>query len=477
MKRGSIGVLAIVPFLLVVAATTVGFGIGSHLSTIWAERDYTFWSLVMLIGITGLVASCLPSATTAIGKSGVPYPGDTAWVVLCGSVSVSLYLSLPTRTALGIVTLLWLVAIGVRLWRRDPFWPFAAAFAAMVALMVWSVIPMRDSSAMDLLPITKAAIRYAFQGIDPYRADYTNVTPNPFFYLPGEWITYAPFELLRINLCWINFGCWLAIIGLFEGAIFQPTNRAIARTFFYPVIAAFPVIQAMATEVPPMWLGLTVFMLVLLRGRQKLAAFTLGALVVTSQLMLAVAMLSGAYFLRTLPPRRFLACVAIAAAVMFVVLAPFVLFSSHFLRTVFIDRPRIATETWEAARNAYNSVGLNNLLVLLHLQPVRPYVQIAVLVAGAILLIVQPPRSTAEFLYISGVFFLCAVALNGQILRYYYYPPLLMIACGGGLSLGASLSLGLRDMPKIAPDERPQVVAATIITEPSVASSSRGARR
>src|SRR3954451_7577240 len=152
-----------------------------------------------------------------------------------------------------------------------------------------------DDSGMDLLPITKAAIHNALHGRNPYLADYTSITTGPFFYLTLEWISYALFEIAGINLRWINLFCWLGIIVIFERSAMKAVDRSLARAAFYPVMAAFPVFQAMVSPAPPLSLATVYLLAALTRGYERLAAFILGCLLAISQVMLALAGLIAVY--------------------------------------------------------------------------------------------------------------------------------------------------------------------------------------
>lgn len=380
------------------------------------------------LAVTGRRGSLMDS-----GKEHPTLRRNAHWVVLYAFVSISFYLILTTKLALVLALMLCVATVCGFLWSRAPFWPLMVLLTATIALMLYNVHRMNslpDDPGMDLLPITRAAIHYAAKGIDPYQADYSHVTPNPFFYLPTQWMSYAPFELIGINLRWVNVVCWMAIIAVFEWVASAAINRNLARLVFYPVIVSFPVFQAMDAQVLPMWLGTTCFMATLLRGRLILAAALLGWLVTNNQMMLAVAGLSSVYFVRTQPWHQFLRCAALVTAIVLLVLGPFILFSPNFLKIVFVERPRIANMTWEIARNAYNSIGINNILYNMHIGGLRPMLQAGVLAAGAVLIFLRPPQEMSRFLFVAGVVFLFAIALNGQILRYYYYPALLMISWG-----------------------------------------------
>jgi hypothetical protein len=139
------------------------------------------------------------------------------------------------------------------------------------------------------------------------------------------------------------------------------------------------------------------------------------------------------FFLRTLPAREFAICAAIAVGVVIVVVGPFAWWTPDFTTLVLVTRPARASAMWEVARNAYNSVSVNNGLVLFHLSGLRAALQLGVLVAGAVIVALRPPSAVARFLFLMGATLLLAVALNSQVLRYYYEPAFLLIAVGAGL--------------------------------------------
>lgn len=431
------GLIGIIGLLVVAMATTIGFGYGYQLAPTLRELGFTLWSTVMLAGMV-----CLTVASTRLQEASTfrfkeNCISNSACILLCGVICIDLYLLMTTLTALVLAGILYSITFSILFFWRKPAVAFQTSLGALIALMTYYVYKMSLSPhdpGMDVLPITKAAIHYAELYADPYQANYSMVSSNPFFYLPLQWLVYLPFEIFDINLMWVNFFSWILIIVLFERIRFGTTDHWLVRIMFYPVIAAFPVFQAMDGNVLPMWLGIACFMAALLRDRFELAAVILGCLLATNHLILAIAVLAGAFFFRALPLRRFALCAGLAIFTSFLIFLPFILFSPDFLGTVFFVRPQIANASWEVHRNAFNSVSLNNLLYNFNLKPLRLFLQFSVLLAGCVTLLMRPPAKTAAFLYIAGVVFLYAVALNGQVLRYYYYPPLLMIAWGGALS-------------------------------------------
>lgn len=437
--------LARAGLLSVVLATTLGFGLNSSVPAEMRELYYTIWSAVMLGGILILLVSIqwVPVRGHDQVHDGPTQEKQTfrasneasGWwipaIVLCST----LYMSLPTLLSfvLGIL-LVVTVAYGRRWFGRVS--PFLILTLAASGLMIHTIHEMNlqpGYGGMDLLPITVAAMRHAAAGIDPYSADYSTITPNPFFYLPLQWLLYLPFDLAGVNLRWVNFGAWLAIIGLFEGLVTKADDPPAARVMVYAILFSQPVFQAMDTQVLPMWALLAQFMVLLLRNRLALVAFFCGCLLAASQLMLVVGALTGVYFMRVLPLKRFLPLGALVVGVSALIFMPFVLISPRFLFTVYVERPHIAIALWEFHRNAANSVSLTNLLFHLGLRSIGTAIQIMVVLAGIGLVFLRPPATKAGLIYLMGIVFLCAVALNGQILRYYYYPALLMIAFGAGL--------------------------------------------
>jgi len=420
-------------FFVVVFVLALAYSIASHLPELWRVLSYKAGSVAFFCCVLGLIVVRVRSSAKVDAGNRVALHPDTTWITLCGFVSADAYFTMQSRYAIGFASVLWLAVLGARVWRKNYRLPMAIAVIAMVSVtaqLAYFIAISPTSPGMDLIPITKAAIHYFVQGVDPYQADYRSVSLGPFFYLPLEWLSYLPFELLGINLHWVNFACWVGIIVVFERTLVAADDRVLPRLVFYPVIASLPVLQAMDTEAPPMWLGEVCFMAALLRGRMVLASLLLGCLLATSQLMLAVAGLSEAFFLRGLSIPRVTFYALLTAGTALLLLGPFIVSSPNFLYTVFIARPSIAISGWHSARNAYNSVGFNSLPLLLNAERARSILQLGVLAAGALFILLWGSRSVAGFLYDAGIVFLCAIALNGQIWRYYYYGPLLMISWG-----------------------------------------------
>src|SRR3954471_2284826 len=238
----------VAPLLVVVLATNLGFSVGSHLPPKLRETSYLICSFILVAGLFWIVFSFVRGERLGQSSTESPHDPDVAWVLLYVCLSIDLYFTLSNLLTFLSVVSLWLVGGGARLLRRDSRLTFAFGWFALLGLMVFVVCRMNlgpDDSGMDLLPITKAAIHNALHGRNPYLADYTSITTGPFFYLPPEWISYAPFEIAGINLRWINLFCWLGIIVIFERSAMKAVDRSLARAAFYPVMAAFPVFQAM----------------------------------------------------------------------------------------------------------------------------------------------------------------------------------------------------------------------------------------
>ena len=424
--------LAVISFLVTVVAVTVGFGVPDAVSASFRVLNYLGTSVLFLAGLLGLVMS------RANGPIAWPNPDQTYrrrnlfWAIALVFLCFDIWCMFSNRTVIIFVTLmLTLIAVARQVIRRDDA-AWLVIVTTLVLLMAWSshVLALHpEASRLDQLPVTRAAIVTFLDGHDPYQADFHDVTIWPFFYLPLQWMVYLPFHSAGIDFHWVNLASWALIIALFE---FLRATNVIARcrvSLFYPVMASSPIFRAMDTEVVPMWLLLAVFLSAVSAppdGDRE--CFSRASARHQPDHVAAIGGLMGAYWVRALPPRWVVLCGVVTVGVAMAVLGPFVLMSPDFSRSVFVTRPASAIAMWDTTQELISSVSLTSLLYTTGARDIRAPLQIGVLVLGAFSLLIRKPETTADFLFIGGVTFLAALALNGQILWYYYYPPLLMIA-------------------------------------------------
>jgi hypothetical protein len=110
-----------------------------------------------------------------------------------------------------------------------------AALAAGFALFAGTLLLIGSNTvAADMLPVIEHAIDVFRAGGDPYAADYTSVTLNPFFYTPGQWLVFLPPRLAGLDIRIVNIVAALLMVLVTERAARRGDPGL--RTAVYPIM-------------------------------------------------------------------------------------------------------------------------------------------------------------------------------------------------------------------------------------------------
>ena len=348
-------------------------------------------------------------------------------------IASAAYFSLPNQLAASLVATFGAIQVVVLLMRRPRLSLIVSCLSLLLglALAVWW-IPL-DRLGGDMLPVTVWADKVFLHGMNPYFEDHTSVTPNPFFYLPLQWLIYVPFVAFRLDPRLLNE---LAILGTI--AIYLRLWREVS----FPWTGFAVLLGLIATrsstemlydgEVWPLWCLISVFAFLIHRRRLRMAALVLGLLLACSQISLAIAALFGVYQLRSAARwRETFLLAGIVTAVYLAFVLPFAHGLAGFVEEYYIVIPHLAGLISERLRhNSITQVSLVNLLSRAGLTGLRAWLQAATGIAGMAVLALRRSTTPAQFLTVCGLTYLWAISLNMQVWKYYYVPGLLLLFWG-----------------------------------------------
>ncbi len=281
----------------------------------------------------------------------------------------------------------------------------------------------------DLLPIIVAAGRNFLAGVDPYNADYSQVTRNPFFYLPLQWLPFVPAAGFGFDPRAITVTLFLLFVGVIRTSASSCARYAPAMLFVSLFVAA-PFGHAMArTYMFPAWVLLTAFTYALVVGQDIAAAVLLGCLLATRQTFFAdaAALLIGIVW--QMPIGRVLLLAAVTAATAATVLAPFLVWDPFLLGRVFLQGPAQALAGNQGNPIATGQVGLAPLLAGFGLSVPSNLLQgMGILMALAGVAARRPIGRVPLALSVASVDLLTALS-GGQTFEYYWGSSF-VIACG-----------------------------------------------
>ncbi len=215
-------------------------------------------------------------------------------------IASAAYFSLPNRLAAPLVATFGAIQVVVLPMRRPRLSLIVSCLSLLLGLglAVWW-IPL-DRLGGDMLPVTVWADKVFLHGMNPYFADHSSITPNPFFYLPLQWLIYVPFVAFHLDPRLLNE---IAIVGTIS--IYLRLWREIS--FPWTGFAVLLGLIAMRSstemlydgEVWPLWWMISLFAFLIHRRRLRVAALVLGLLLACSQISLAIAALFGVYQIRS----------------------------------------------------------------------------------------------------------------------------------------------------------------------------------
>ena len=414
--------VALVGAMLLLAGAA--YGLSFRMSPTWRPTVFRGVSLVWLTGLCALVALTLafPGRRATIERLN----RVGAWSCLA-QLGLTAFFNLPTQLAMATLTLGALVA-----------WVLARRFGAGSVMLGAAAAGMAGFAASlmligmeraDMLPFIGHAIDVFVAGGDPYAADFSSITPNPFFYPPVQWLIFLPLRVAGLDMRFLNLVCAAGLILLVE---LQVLRRKVAlRAGIYPVLLsplAFPMMHS--GQVWPYWLAIAAFGLLVMRRRWALAALVVAVAVGMRQTALVPA---AAVFVVVLMQERLLIsgwAAMVGVAMMVAIVVPTMLLSDRAISLIFVDGPRLAQTLAHQAGNPLDQIALSNWLGWLGLERWDTPVEVVIALATIVLTTVAAHRGTGHMLAMAGAGYALTVSANSYVHRYYYVAGLLLFVIG-----------------------------------------------
>jgi hypothetical protein len=404
------------------AVMAVVYGFDYALPLVWRGVVFRLATLAVLGGFAGALWMAMHTTWRRRDWSRLA-------ALLCGcELTLSLFFALPTRLALTAIGALALLL--AFLWR----WLGAGAVvvaAVAVGFMVYvvsiAVVPI-DPIHADMLPFIGHAIDVWRAGGDPYTADFSGITANPFLYLPAQWLVFLPARALGVDLRVVNLLSAAAMIGLVEWRARrgQPELRA----GVYPVMLSPLLLPMMYSgQVWPYWLVILGLALLLLRGRWAWAGGAAGLAIGFRQtaLLAGGALVVGLF--HRLPLRVWLGALVAAAAALGFSTAPFIA-SFASVRAMLLFGPSRALALAHEMGNPANQIASSNLLQAVGLA--RFDLGLEALAGLAAMLVAHRAarHGVRPVLVAAGLGYALAVSANPYLFRYYDLAGLLLAGVG-----------------------------------------------
>jgi hypothetical protein len=268
-----------------------------------------------------------------------------------------------------------------------------------------------------MLPVIIAESQQFLAGNNPYGADYANVTGGPVYYLPLQWLFYAPLVALNLDPRLLNVAALAGTVTLFLGLIRGSERRMLYAGMLAGILAARPSIEMLTQgHVWPLWFLCTAFCTSVARGRPIAAAVLLGILLAASQTMLLVLALWAAHMMRSAGPVRAILLVAACTAVYLAVILPFAGLSPQFFLDLYLNLPQQAGIYSDVTgENPVTQVSLMNLLANLDLSAARGPLQVAAGLVGLAAMFRKDGGEAWYFLCVCGLSYVAAISLNMQV--------------------------------------------------------------
>lgn len=389
----------------------------------WAWAVAQPWQGIFWAAPTLTLLVCAVVMLTAAPASEMGNDRRTAPLIL-GGIAFSFVLTLYQTTATSGV-LLAVPALGVGavlLLRFGTVWRITDFLVATAVAWTAYYTLQGDYQQIggDLLPIIMAACQNLLHGLDPYTANYSHVTSNPFFYLPLQWLPYFPAAALGCDprvVTVVIFLIFVGVVRLNAGAEMQSLPAMLLLSLLVTAISA----RAMArTYMLPSWILLACFTFAFSKGRNVVAALLLGCLLATRQTFVpdAVAVLVGVVFQMQI--WRVLALAAISAVTAGAIFLPFMIYDTKFLWRTFVHGPALALAGNSGNLIASGQVGIVPLFGRLGLEAPSAAVQgTMVLLALAAIGLRRPKERLSLSLCVAGVDLLTALS-GGQTFEYYW---------------------------------------------------------
>ncbi|MGH7074800.1 MAG: hypothetical protein ACREFD_11430, partial [Stellaceae bacterium] len=289
----------------------------------------------------------------------------------------------------------------------------------------------------DLLPIVDAAARNMSRGVNPYFADYSSITKNPFFYLPLQWLPYIPTAVVDVDPRIANIFLFSVIVLFARFQKGESLNKI--RVALFPVLFSHLFTLALArTYMVPYWAILYFFTFTLVTRRDVLSAIFLGLALATRQTAVFIAAATLVGIIWHQPLRRTLRWGAIIVVVSGLFLGPFLVWNRMFLYETFIILPKEAI-----ARNAHNPIASAQVGIMPLLRDIGFFASSFIIQGGAgavalCIIIVKRSESRAAVAAGAGAIGLLISVSGGQVFEYYFGSGLLIMACALSFSCDAT---------------------------------------
>ena len=405
-------------FLLAINAISVSYRWAWAVAQDWMGL---FWAAptIILLGCAVLMLSAAPVADTGSSRQ----VGLLVLIAVASSFALTLYQTYQSGTTQDVLIAASALGMGamilLRLQNVNRVIDYLVAAAT-----TWTAYYVLQGNYQqiggDLLPIIIAACQNLLHGIDPYKADYSHITSNPFFYLPLQWLPYLPAAALACDPRAVTVAIFLIFAGairLNAGGGLRLHQAMLLLAFLVTALGA----RAMArTYMLPYWVLLACFTFAFIKGRDVAAAFLLGCLLATRQTFVpdAVAVLVGLLF--QMPIRRISVLAAISTLTAVAILLPFMVSDNALLWQTFVHGPALALTGNSGNFIAASQVGIVSLLGRLGLGGPFAAVQgTVVFLALAVVGLRRPMERLSLSLCVAGVDLLTALS-GGQTFEYYW---------------------------------------------------------
>jgi hypothetical protein len=363
------------------------------------------------------------------------FQGDTPadWMpvgaALCvAELTLTVFFHLPTRWAVAALLALWVALALLARWLGA-----AAVMGAALCLgflIYAATILCTPFSAMgaDMLPFITHALEVFLAGGDPYVADYSAITGNPFFYLPAQWLVFLPPYLLGIDLRIVNLLSAAAMVILVEWRV--RAGHSGLRTGVYPLMLSPLVLPMMyAGQIWPYWLAILAAAMLLLEARWIWAAAALALAIGIRQTALVGAAAVVVGLIGRIPVRALVLAVVVGVGTLLLTILPFVS-SRHAVGVILIDGPAKALALANAAGNPADQIASSNLMQFFGLQaqdlPAEALLGLlAMLVARAV-----GREGVRPLLIAAGLGYALTISANPYLFRYYYIAGVLLATIG-----------------------------------------------
>ncbi len=425
--------LAVVLINLVVGAISIAYGVDFLVAPASQPGFHRYVTVVVLLLVVA-------SGVLAWSERRDPVDGPQAMdllALLCGlQLSLTLFFNLPTKPAAAAIVAVLAAGAALVWWRRSAA-AVALAVAAGCAIYVGSIIAVPPSTpGADMLPFISHAIDVFAAGRDPYTADYSAIDSNPFFYPPGQWLIYLPWQEAGVDLRALNLLSAFLMVGLTEWQVRAGKLPASLRLGVYPLMLSPLVLPMMHSgQVWPYWLAIEVFALLVL-DRQWVWAAVAAALAVGIRPTALVPALS--IFAALLGRIRFTAWLRAALAgglALVATVLPFVA-SRAALEMMVLTGPARALANAHEQGNPASQIALSNILDWLGLAARDSQMELLLAVLTLIGARFALRRGVAPMLAVAGVGYVATISANPYLHRYYYVAGLLLAGIGFAVAAG-----------------------------------------